>query len=843
MDKSVIQLFRTNRPLTSLYLMPLCVVILALLSALGVFAPASRWLYDHASHVAYKYSWAEQAENKGVYKKHPVLISIDEASLQKIGRWPWSRNVHAQLLDMLNQGDYSPSVVAVDIVFAEPQVEGVVSVGTDEDAALAQAINRSPFTVLLATQLETMNNQTRLIQPREPLSSSAARIAHVQIDADVDGSVRRYWPLDDAVVGLSLPYLGKAMLTPEIAPKISQNKMPSSSEAVKNNPFNQTELLYPLPTNWVKEVSYQAILTGEAKKETWAGVPVLIAATARGLGDQYVSHVYSPSTVVAGGEVVLAAFHTEKVLQAGLPRLRNASIVWQWVSALVVMGFVFFGLRRSSSVSQQIGVVSLIMLLTLITVLVVLTTQGVWLNAAELGFAIGLIWIVWVSHTLKRLLGFLLRRLQQPQDIQNNQSAMMVDELAHTSTEKKRGVRAGLDLIDEQLLTADTLESLRKTELTRLREVLEMLPDAAFVLSMQTLNSDHVRVSVQNRAARQLGQRYPSLQAAIMQPTMSLNTLLSDFSADLTEQQQAAMATELQTVFQWQSLFKLRSSVAFEHGVESNALQNGRFLVKLAYLSDLDVQENAVTVVLSMVDLSVGLALDEARNRTLNFLSHDLRAPQATILALIELEGEVSPENAELFSKIQFQSERTLQLAEGFVQLSQASHSAAYNMVEYNLNDLMVEALDEQWATAKQKGVVLKGDDQSEDLWVLLDRNLMWRALVNLINNALSACKNSGQLDAEVCLNVRREGAFGVVEIRDNGPGIPLERQLSLFQPFVQGHGLKRTGAGLGLAFVKTVLDQHNGQVRVVSPIIELPERHGTRFELWLPLLGDPLEL
>jgi signal transduction histidine kinase len=611
------------------------------------------------------------------------------------------------------------------------------------------------------------------------------------------------------------------------------------SATVGNKTGNQSELLYPLPIHWVKEVSYQAVLLGEIKKEVWAGAPVLVAATARGLGDQYVSHVYSPSTVVAGGEVVLAAFHTEKLLQAGLPQLRNATVFFQWASVLMLMGFVFFGLRRSSNVSKQLGVVLVSLLIAGVMALVVLIIQGVWLNAALLGFAILFTWFVWVSHTVKRLLGFLLRQLQQSQEIQSAPGVMLDKKEADRSINKIRTIHAGLDLIDEQLLTADVLESLRKAELSRLRGVLEMLPDAAFVLTVSSLDSNQVSLNVQNRAARQLSQKFPQMQVAVMQPLLSLNGLLAEFNADLTEQQQVAVAGTLKTAFQWQHLFELRTSIAFEHGVESNAPQNGRFLIKLAYLSQTGMHESSLTVVLSLVDLSVSIALDEARNRTLNFLSHDLRAPQATILALIELEAEVSPENAELFAKIQFQSERTLQLAEGFVQLSQASHSAAYNMVEYNLSNLVIEALDEQWATAKQKGVVLKGDDQNEDLWVELDRNLMWRALVNLINNALSACKNSGQLDGEVCLSVRRNGLFGIIEICDNGPGIPQERQAILFQPFVQGHGLKRTGAGLGLAFVKTVMDQHSGQIRVVSPTIELPKPHGTLFELWIPLLGD----
>jgi signal transduction histidine kinase/CHASE2 domain-containing sensor protein len=819
---------RTYKSLTSLYLALVCVGLLAVLDITGVFVPASRWVYDQASHVAYHYYWEGQAAQAGVYQKRPVLIAIDEPSLQSIGRWPWARSVHARLLDRLGQGR-GAGVVAMDIVFAEPQLEGVLSVDTDEDAALAQAINRSPFPVLLATQSEKWGEQIRLIQPREPLSTTVAKIAHAQIDVDVDGSVRRYWPVDNQMPGLRLPYLGRAMLVPTQAPRIGSDLVTSAKSSVGDSSINLTERLYPLPNDWAKELSYQAVLSGEIKKEVWAGLPILVAATARGLGDQYVSHVNSPSKVIAGGEVVLAAFHTEKLLQIGFPSLRDASLGWHWFSVLVVVGGLLLGLQRSATIGAQLLLVAISLLLGSGIIMFVFAIKGVWFNAAELGFAVVLTWAVWASHTLQRLLGFLFRRLKELQSI--NGSA-----LGETS---KRLVHGGIDAIDEKLWAADALELLRKTELVRLREVLEMLPDSAFVLTIEPSDAAQVRLSVQNRAARQLAQRFPFMKTALMQPVFSFNSLLAEFNADLTEQQQTVMAEASQAAFEWQHLLELRWSGAFEHGVQSNASQSGRFLIKLAYLSHLDASANLLTVVLSVVDLSVGLALDEARNRTLNFLSHDLRAPQATILALIELEAHTSPENAELFSKIQFQSERTLQLAEGFVQLSQASHSAAYNMVEYNLNDLMIEALDEQWATAKQKGIVLKGQEQTEDLWVELDRNLMWRALVNLINNALNACENSGSLKGEVCLSVRRDGLFGVIEVRDSGLGISIDKQANLFQAFVQGHGLKRTGAGLGLAFVKAVLDQHSGQVRVISPIFESPKPHGTKFELWIPLLND----
>jgi signal transduction histidine kinase len=811
----------------SIYVLPLCIALMLCLDFMGVFAPTGRWLYDHASHIVYRFHWANQATASGVYQQRPVLIAIDELSLQTLGRWPWSRVVHARLLNQLNQGTDQPSVVAWDVVFSEPQIEGVVSAETDEDTQLSQAINRSSFPVVLAAQLESQGNQTRLIQPRQPLSSSTARLAHVQIETDVDGTVRRYWPQDDTFGSLRLPYLGKALSQPTLAPRIKPQAGGLNTQTNLVIPLaHQGEWLYPMPFDWIDVVSYQAVLAGQISPSRFRNAPVLVAATAKGLGDQYVSHLYNPSNVISGGEIVLGAFHTERLLIAGLPRLSHAPLWLQWGGICLTVFLMFYYLRRSASVQQQFLVTGCALAAVSLLGLLCLAYTGVWINAAHLFMAVFMTWLLWVSHTLKRLLGYVLKRLQ-------HQALAIQPEGAE-------------DVIDRQLLTIDALEARKQAEFTRLSEVLELLPDGAFVLNIHSVSNVQsaeplYEASLQNRAARQLTQRLPSFKTALVSSPFKLSQLLADFIPDLTQAQQQALVSQgYKDGFQWQVLSALQFQAEFTQGIEANGPQGERFLVKFAQLSDFQTDVTAASSVLSVVDLSVSLALSQTRERTFNFLSHDLRAPQATILALLDLEKSTLASHNPVFKKIKFQAERTLHLAEGFVQWSQASHRMAYQFAEYNLNDLMVEALDEQWANAKQKKIGLVGQACEDGLWVQMDRNLMWRALVNIISNALSACQGFSN-EAQVELSTRREGDFAVIQIQDNGPGIAPDRQASLFEPFVQGQGLKRTGAGLGLAFVKTVLDQHHGQVRVHSPVVESAVPHGTRFELWLPILPDPV--
>jgi signal transduction histidine kinase len=82
------------------------------------------------------------------------------------------------------------------------------------------------------------------------------------------------------------------------------------------------------------------------------------------------------------------------------------------------------------------------------------------------------------------------------------------------------------------------------------------------------------------------------------------------------------------------------------------------------------------------------------------------------------------------------------------------------------------------------------------------------------------------------CAIVARPGHW-VIAVRDQGPGIPAEQQSRLFEPFQRLHSHSHpsiAGAGLGLAFVHTVLERHGGAVELDSE-----EGHGTEFRLVLP--------
>ena len=108
------------------------------------------------------------------------------------------------------------------------------------------------------------------------------------------------------------------------------------------------------------------------------------------------------------------------------------------------------------------------------------------------------------------------------------------------------------------------------------------------------------------------------------------------------------------------------------------------------------------------------------------------------------------------------------------------------------------------------------------------DQDQIRRALVNLFDNAMSACPDG--VKTIITIEMQRRSDDAVIVFSDNGPGIPAENIDRIFEPYFT---TRRTGTGLGLALVKSIVLLHQGTVRVESP----PHR-GAVFTVALPLSG-----
>ena len=122
-------------------------------------------------------------------------------------------------------------------------------------------------------------------------------------------------------------------------------------------------------------------------------------------------------------------------------------------------------------------------------------------------------------------------------------------------------------------------------------------------------------------------------------------------------------------------------------------------------------------------------------------------------------------------------------------------------------------------------GVVVKRDYQKVPLLVNSFGSELSQVWTNLIDNAVDAMNGNGELR----VRTYRDDSCVVVEIGDNGPGIPPDVEAHMFEPFFTTKAVGQ-GTGLGLDTVQRIVKKHRGNIQVSS------EPGDTRFQVWLPL-------
>lgn len=105
--------------------------------------------------------------------------------------------------------------------------------------------------------------------------------------------------------------------------------------------------------------------------------------------------------------------------------------------------------------------------------------------------------------------------------------------------------------------------------------------------------------------------------------------------------------------------------------------------------------------------------------------------------------------------------------------------------------------------------------------------DLLHIALYNLMLNAVEATHDANRRKPRIELHAQTMGDGVLIDVIDNGPGVPQALEHSLFEPFVSG---RRGGSGLGLAIVRDIVDWHGGSVRQEAAGARL----GARFRLLL---------
>ena len=212
--------------------------------------------------------------------------------------------------------------------------------------------------------------------------------------------------------------------------------------------------------------------------------------------------------------------------------------------------------------------------------------------------------------------------------------------------------------------------------------------------------------------------------------------------------------------------------------------------------------------------------------------SHELRTPLTSVLANLELlEARLEGEDAEIADAALRSSRRMRRLVQDLLLLARADAGRRPPRRRVDLGDIVREAVAEAAPVAGDQALEV---DAPPGILVDGAPDDLHRLALNLIENAISHTPAGTSIQA----TVRREGEHALLEVRDDGPGVPPELRERVFERFVRGDGDTgaRAGSGLGLAIVRAVAESHGGSAR-----LESAAGGGARFTVRLPVGHAPL--
>ena len=215
-------------------------------------------------------------------------------------------------------------------------------------------------------------------------------------------------------------------------------------------------------------------------------------------------------------------------------------------------------------------------------------------------------------------------------------------------------------------------------------------------------------------------------------------------------------------------------------------------------------------------------------------VSHEIRNPLGIIRSTAELlDGRMQdPKHRRFSSIIVEESTRLNDILTEFLDFARPKDLRTTNC---RIEDILDKNLQVLEAECQRLGIVVERQYLTGDCCIEADNDLLYRALVNIFANAIQAMPNGGMLSLRTAIRNGREGsALLELQIRDTGLGIPEEVRKKIFNPFFT---TREKGSGLGLAIVQTIIDNHNGEIEVLSS-----EGRGTTIIIRLPLVQPVLD-
>lgn len=246
--------------------------------------------------------------------------------------------------------------------------------------------------------------------------------------------------------------------------------------------------------------------------------------------------------------------------------------------------------------------------------------------------------------------------------------------------------------------------------------------------------------------------------------------------------------------------------------------------------------DEPIGVVIVFHDITDLKNLENIRKDLLANVSHELRTPLSIIHGYLETlldEEDCDPELTRKFLGVMYKhTERLNLLIEDLLTISKLENkTAGLTFQPTDLQKSILRVLDRLDITIQERSAEIKMDFPDAPVILEADPHRLDQVFFNLLDNALKYCVQGAPV---IVLRTEIEEDMVVIQIQDNGPGIPYHNQLHIFERFYRikkDRSRDAGGTGLGLSIVKHITHAHGGKITVKST----PGK-GTTFTLSLPL-------
>lgn len=707
-----------------------------------------------------------------------IIIEVDEKSLNMLGRWPWSRSVHAELIDRLATVDTYG--VGLNFIFAEP------SLNPHDDAMLAKAMANHGKVVL---PLIVEQGELSLIETL-PLAdyTRVAILGHANVPLGEDGISRSVF----LKAGLNQPnWPSMALALYGLKHPESLKEIPGRRHPIPSLPFkqyltgdHQAWLPFYSPDSDFQRVSYVDVLLNRVPASHFENKYVLVGLSAGGLDHDISTPLFPGNHPMTGTDyiaTILDGLIKDSIWQP-------APQPWQFIASIVA---VSLALLLYSTMALNWALLSSALLSFVLIVLGSLTLQysHYWFPPSAALFSIIIIYPVWSWKKLESLLRALF-------------------------LEKSRAL-VTLNSIVDGVMTVDT------------DNVIDYLNPA--IINMLNATETEIREDYQNHRLMLVSASGERSLAEIVAHGIANNDERQFLRCELKKSTETPLTVNLHISPLYDNRNRYVGTVL--------TVQDIREIMEMTrQLIAQNKEQNRLKL-----EAERARQANLAKSEFLSRMSHELRTPLNAILGfgqLMEMDDDdeypLSEENLDFIGEILNAGEHLLGLINELLDLAKIESGK----IELEIGNVLVQDIVKDCMTlimpmARKHEIEMI--DETEGLLeqqVRADNKRSKQILLNFLSNAIKYNRENGR----VTLHLEKTETTMRFLVTDTGKGLTLEQQGNLFKSFERlgAHKTNIEGTGIGLVITKQLAEMMQGNVGVESEVGK-----GSTFWMELPLVDN----